>query len=154
MYLATFLDNIRSIYNVGSIFRTADGAGVGHIYLGGYTATPEHPRLAKTALGAEESVAWSKHWDSLVALRALKAEGFHLWGLEGTSSSTPLFQAAPAGDQRHLLIVGNEIQGVQPEILALCDDVVHIPMRGVKESLNVAFAFGVAAYGLLARAQW
>jgi tRNA G18 (ribose-2'-O)-methylase SpoU len=141
------LDNLRSVYNVGSIFRTADGAGIRHLHLCGITPPPDHPKIAKTALGAEKSVGWSQYKNGLETAVSLQQRGFQLWAIEETAQSDPLFTAAhPADNSPILLIVGNEIAGVDPEILALCDRVLHIPMAGHKKSLNVATAFGIAAY--------
>ena len=148
--LIALLDNIRSIHNVGSMFRTADGAGLDHLHLAGISATPEHPRLAKAALGAHLTVPWAYHRNSLDAATRLKEEGFHLWALERT---TDLFTPASlyeAGlpDAPLALVVGNERAGVDPGLLALCDGVFSLPMYGGKSSLNVAVAFGIAVYHL------
>ncbi len=147
--MEVLLDNIRSIYNVGAFFRTADGAGIRHVHLCGMTPTPAHARLAKTALGAQDEVAWTYHRNGLVAARSLKQSGMRLWALEGGADSIPLSAVlkercgAPI-----VLVIGNEISGVDPEILDLCDRVFHIPMSGVKTSLNAAVSFGIAAYTL------
>jgi 23S rRNA (guanosine2251-2'-O)-methyltransferase len=143
------LDNIRSIYNVGSLFRTADGAGISHLHLCGITATPEHPKVAKTALGADQAVAWSYYPNGPDAAVALKQQGFRLWAMEGGPRAVSLLEALPelAGPPI-LLIAGNEIAGVDPAILDQCDRVFFLPMLGVKGSLNVATAFGIAAYFL------
>lgn len=147
--IEALLDNIRSVFNVGAMFRTADGAGLRHLYLCGMTATPQHPRLAKTALGAERAVSWTRHLNALDAARHLKAQGARLWALESGPHSESLFDVAPGRQSTPLvLIVGNERAGVDPQLLAICDLLLHIPMAGVKESLNVAIAFGVAAYAL------
>ena len=148
--LSVLLDNIRSLYNVGSIMRIADGAGVKHLYLGGITATPAHPKLKKTALGAETAVSWSHHNNGLKTAVSLQAQGYQLWALESTPTSIPIYSALPAPtDNPILLIVGNEVAGVDPAILNRCDRIVHLPMRGHKASLNVATAFAAAAYTLL-----
>jgi 23S rRNA (guanosine2251-2'-O)-methyltransferase len=143
------LDNIRSIYNVGSLFRTADGAGLRHLHLCGITATPDQPKVAKTALGAEQAVAWTFHANGLDAALRLKGAGMRLWALEGGPKAVSLLEAAGELDGPPiLLVVGNELAGVDPDLLALCDRVFYLPMLGVKGSLNVATAFGVAAYFL------
>ena len=148
--LIALLDNIRSLSNVGAIFRSADGIAASHLYLGGFTPTPNHPKLAKTALGAESRIAWTHAADSLRCAQELVARGIRLWALEGGPRSTPLFAALPAvGDANSspiALVVGHEVSGVDPRILELCTQVVRIPMLGHKGSLNVAVAFGVAAY--------
>jgi tRNA G18 (ribose-2'-O)-methylase SpoU len=148
--LSALLDNIRSLRNVGSIFRTADGAGVEHLYLGGITPTPDHPKLAKTALGAELEVPWTHGPDAAALAAALVAQGHRLWALEGGDSDS-VFEARPArgdDDRPIVLVLGHEVSGVDPRILRLCQRVVHIPMLGIKDSLNVSVAFGVAVYSL------
>jgi 23S rRNA (guanosine2251-2'-O)-methyltransferase len=143
------LDNIRSAYNVGSMIRTASAAGFGHLYLCGITPTPEHPKVAKTALGAEEYVSWSHHNNSIDAAARLHAAGHHLIAFEGGSQSQWLSdflgteQAMPVS-----MIVGNELSGVDPALLEMCDQVLALPMLGSKNSLNVTVAFGIAAYYL------
>lgn len=147
--LAVLLDNVRSLYNVGSIFRSADAAGLAHVYLCGYTATPDHPKLAKTALGAQHALAWSHHRHAPDLVRVLQAGGAQVWALEGGARAQSLFAARlPDDGTPVVLAVGNERAGVDPALLALCDRVVHIPLYGIKESLNVATAFGIAAYFL------
>lgn len=141
------LDNIRSTFNVGSIFRTADGAGIRHLHLCGITPTPDNPKLAKTALGAEYAVAWSKHSDGLTAAVSLKKQGMRLWALEGGPHSKALFEAiADLEGPPIVLAIGNEVSGVDPGILEKCDRALYIPMQGAKGSLNVAVAFGIASY--------
>jgi len=142
------LDNIRSGYNVGSIFRTADGAGVSHIHLGGISPTPSHPKVKKTALDADLSVPWTHHRNGLEAALDLKARGYRLLGLESCAKSNSLFDLSLEDVSRNLIaiIVGNEISGIDPAILEVCDDIFDIPMLGTKRSLNVIVAFGVAAY--------
>ncbi|MCP4424530.1 MAG: RNA methyltransferase [Chloroflexi bacterium] len=146
------LDNLRSVYNVGSILRTADGAGIRHLHLCGITPPPDHPKIKKTSLGAEEAVAWSQRRNGLDTAVALKQRGYQLWAIEETPQSESLFTAVGStavispDAPPILLIVGNEVTGVDPEIMAQCHRVLHIPMQGRKKSLNVATAFGVAAY--------
>lgn len=147
--LSALLDNIRSVYNVGSIFRTADGAGLRHLYLGGITAPPTHPKIAKTALGAESSIGWSHHLNGVETAVTLKQQGHQLWALETAANAIPLSEAKLPADQPVTLIIGNEIAGIDPGLLALSDCIVKIPMRGIKESLNVATAFGIAVYHLV-----
>ncbi len=147
--LSVLLDNVRSVFNVGSIFRTADGAGAIRLYLGGITPSPEHKAMRKTALGAEEWLPWSSHRSAVDVARDLKEAGQVLWALELTSGSENLFDAAehrPSGPLT--LVLGNEVTGVDPGVLAYCERCVHIPMRGQKASLNVATAMGIAAYAL------
>jgi len=148
-FIEVLLDNIRSAMNVGSMFRTADGAGIRHIHLCGITPAPEHPKIAKTALGAEFVVPWTQHWDAVSTTAALKTAGFTLWVLEGGGQSHSIFEAlTDLPTSPILLVVGNEVSGVDPGILELCDRVLHLPMQGAKHSLNVAVAFGIAVYTL------
>lgn len=142
------LDNIRSAFNVGAMFRTADGCGIDQLYLCGITPTPEHPKVAKTALGAESAVAWEHSWDVLETVRQLKASGWQIWCLEGGNSAREIFSAIKLErcDVPLALVVGNEVSGVDPEVVKISNQCVYIPMEGVKESLNAAIAFGIAAY--------
>ncbi len=149
--LSALLDNVRSLLNVGSIFRSADGAGIDHLYLCGFTPTPTHRKLAKTALGAEETVAWSHHRNAVDLAHDLVAAGAHLWALEALPDAAPLF-ATDSPPTPLVLIVGNEVTGIDPDLLSLCERAVAIPMVGRKRSLNVATAFGIAAF--LLRRRW
>jgi tRNA G18 (ribose-2'-O)-methylase SpoU len=145
--LHILLDNIRSLYNVGSIFRTAEALGVAKLHLCGMTATPENPRLAKTALGAETLVNWTYHNNGVRAVEMLRTEGFKFWAIEGGEGSAPLFDASLSSQtQKIALVIGNELAGVDPGILALSDRILYIPMLGEKESLNLTVALGIAAY--------
>lgn len=143
------LDNVRSLKNVGSMFRTADGAGLEHMHLAGFTPTPDHPAMAKTALGAEKTVPWTLHRDGAAAAAWLCDAGHRLWALEGGPRATPWFAALEerAGPPI-VLVVGHEVSGVDPRILARCERVLALPMLGLKGSLNVSVAFGVALYSL------
>ncbi|MBE2236447.1 MAG: RNA methyltransferase [Caldilineaceae bacterium] len=142
--LAGLLDNVRSLFNVGSIFRSAEGAGLSHLYLGGVTPTPEHRKLAKTALGAEQHLAWSHHRNGVALAETLRASGHVLWALETGGAAVSIFDIE-APPLPLVLVVGNEVTGVDPDLLALCARCVSIPMAGRKQSLNVATAFGIAA---------
>ena len=143
------LDNLRSTFNVGSILRSGDGAGVERIYLCGTTPTPDHPKVTKTALGAESQIAWSWHPNALDLAQQLQAAGAHLWALEAAPRATALYTTPPPRDGQPLvLIVGHEVAGVDPDLLSLCEEVIALPMLGHKQSLNVAIAFGIATYGL------
>lgn len=148
--LHALLDNVRSVYNAGSIFRSADGAGFDTLYLCGVTPTPDNPKLAKTALGAHSSMRWES-WPNAVDLaRRLLANGFHLWALEEGLQAESLL-AAPRPPLPTVLVVGSEVTGIDPGLLELCERTLAIPMRGTKRSLNVATAFGVAAVILASR---
>lgn len=148
--LVVLVDNVRSLFNVGSIFRSADGAGISHLYLCGITPTPEHPKLAKTALGAEQSVPWTHYKNSLECAQLLVEAGYQLWALEATATATSIF-TAPLPAAPLVLVIGNEVAGVDAGLLAVCAQVVALPMYGAKRSLNVATAFGAAAVLLAQR---
>jgi len=142
--LVVVLNNIRSLYNVGSIFRTADGVGVEKIWICGITGHPPNNQISKTALGAEEHVAWEYREDIRSVVEELKAEGYTIALLEQMQESCLLEDVelkAPV-----CLVMGNEIEGVSSSIVDLCDQAIEIEMAGIKNSLNVAVAFGVAAY--------
>lgn len=149
--------NIRSAYNVGALFRTADGLGVSKIYLSGYTPFPysnsdKYPNrgqkaLAKTALGAEKTVPWEKIEDILGLLTKLKRSKYHILALEISQKSEDIKKA-----KHHfpcVLILGNEIGGIEKKVLEKCDKIINIPMKGKKESLNVSVAAGIAVYEIL-----
>jgi tRNA G18 (ribose-2'-O)-methylase SpoU len=142
--LAALLDNVRSIFNTGSIFRSADAAGFDMLHLCGVTPTPANRKLAKTALGAEQSVRWQRHPDSVALARELLAAGRVLWALEEGPGAASLLLAPPPPPGL-VLVVGSEVTGIDPGLLPLCERTLAIPMRGAKRSLNVATAFGVAA---------
>lgn len=151
--LSALLDNLRSAWNVGAIFRSADGLGVSKLYLCGITPTPENKTVTKTSLGAENSVAWEYARDAVEMAKRLKLGGYRLVALEQEKRAIPL-QAKPASDLASaVLVVGNEVTGVDPGLLDLCDQIVHIPMRGNKRSLNVEVAFAIAAYTLIHQAE-
>lgn len=138
--------NIRSAFNVGSIFRTADGAGVAKIILGGYSAHPPHPKLEKVSLGAQNFIPYERVWQTWRAIEKLKNQGYHTIALEKTKSAKNIFNCKPKFPLA--LVIGNEKKGLSKEILKRCDEVVFIPMLGKKESLNVSVAFGIAIYQL------
>jgi len=144
------LDNIRSVWNVGSIFRTADAVGLGGLFLTGMTATPPRKDIEKTALGATLTVPWDYWKDSATAARKIKEQGIALVALEQTSRSVDWeeFQFPFP----HCFVVGHEVSGVKSDILDLADHVVEIPMAGTKQSLNVAVSFGILAYQV--RRRW
>jgi 23S rRNA (guanosine2251-2'-O)-methyltransferase len=141
------LDNVRSAGNVGSILRSADGFGFSHAYLCGITPTPEVSGVAKTSLGAEDSVTWSHHKDAIKLVRGLKKEGWKFLVLEEDKRSIEISKARIIS-QHTVLVVGSEVTGVDFELLDLADEIIYIPMYGQKKSFNVAVAFGVAAYVL------
>jgi 23S rRNA (guanosine2251-2'-O)-methyltransferase len=142
------LHNIRSMWNVGSMFRTADAAGIEKIILSGYTATPPRKEIDKTALGAQETVLWEYHADPLEALSAMKKSGLRIFALEITEGSRS-YTSLDHGVFPLCLVVGNEVEGLENELLALCDEVLEIPQFGTKHSLNVAVAAGIALFEMV-----
>ncbi len=146
------LDNMRSAWNVGSIFRTADGTGVSKLYLCGVTPSPENPKVSKTALGAEASLAWEKHNNAVHLVNQLHSNGSQVWVLEDQTGAETLFDLEmEVSHPPIVLVVGNEVSGVDPGVVELCDKVIAIPMLGKKQSYNVAVAFAIAASFLLYR---
>ena len=145
--VSVVLDNIRSMYNVGAFFRTADAAGVEKLYLGGITARPPKNAISKTALGAEERVPWEHAWDPLTFLTDLRALGYEIAAVETSVHAMDLFDWQPRFPV--CLVFGHEVEGIRSEAACLCDTHVRIPMLGIKHSLNVATAGGVAIYELL-----
>ncbi|MBZ0188828.1 MAG: RNA methyltransferase [Candidatus Obscuribacterales bacterium] len=148
--LCVLVEDVRSLWNVGSIFRTADGAGFQAIYLSGITGSPPRKEIAKVSLGAEDTVPWQYHANPLAVIKDLSARGILIVGLEVSQSSVLLSQALETDllSTPLCLVVGNEVSGLSPQVMHFCDRTCHLPMAGMKESLNVAVAFGVAAYAL------
>lgn len=138
------LDNIRSTFNVGSIFRTCDGAGVRKIYLIGITPTPEHIKIKKTALGAENYVEWEYRSDLNSVIDELKNDNFKIYSVEQYKNSIDYRKLQKP--EKSVFIFGNEISGVNPETMEKCDEVLEIPMHGRKNSLNVATTVGIILY--------
>tara|TARA_Y100001970_G_scaffold159400_1_gene194997 strand:+ start:2074 stop:2610 length:537 start_codon:yes stop_codon:yes gene_type:complete len=141
------LENIRSAYNVGSIFRTADGMGASKVFLSGYTCKPPQKDLSKTALGSELAVAWEHNSSPIKLANKIKEQNIQLILLEHTQKSQSLYQLN--WDFPLCIVLGNEVDGVSEELIELCDKHVEIPMRGIKQSLNVATAAGVIGYEML-----
>lgn len=139
------LNSIRSSYNVGSIFRTSDGVMIEKLYLCGYTPHPPKKEVLKTALGSHESVEWTFEEDPIEVVKKLKGDGYTICALEQTSKNIPYDQLKKS-DLPLCLIIGNEISGVTQEIIDLCDKSIEIPQYGIKQSLNVAVAYGIAVF--------
>ena len=142
--LRVIVDNVRSLWNVGSIFRTADACGVERLLLTGITGCPPRAEISKTALGAERSVAWSYHADGRKALAEARRDGYRPIAIESASGAVPL--DAMRWPNRVCLVLGNEVAGVSENLLEHCEGKVRIPMMGTKQSFNVAVAFGIVAY--------
>ena len=151
--IAVLLHNIRSAHNVGAIFRTADAAGVSKIYLSGYTPTPidrfKRPQkeIAKTALGAESFIPWEYAKTPGEIIKARRADGLQIVGVEQDKRSRDYRAFKP--EKPTLLIFGNEVRGLSPQVRSMCDDLIHIPMFGKKESLNVATTAGIILFSTL-----
>lgn len=145
--VAVLLDNVRSMYNVGAFFRTADGIGIEKLYLCGITAYPPKKAISKTALGAEEHVAWEHSWDGPAMITGLRSCGYEIAAIETSLHSVDLFDWQP--NFPVCVMFGHEVDGIRPEMLELADTHVRIPMLGQKHSLNVATAGGVVMYELL-----
>ncbi len=147
--LIIILDNVRSMHNIGSVFRTADAFRLEAIYLCGISACPPHNEIHKTALGAEDSVHWKYFEDTKEAVKELQAKGYHVLALEQTekSISLPLFQAQEGN--AYALVLGNEVHGVDQEVINLCSTTLEIPQYGTKHSLNVSVASGIAIWQMV-----
>lgn len=146
--LVLVADNVRSMYNVGAMMRTADALLVQSLVLGGITGCPPHPEITKTALGAEESVDWTHTGDTYAAVLSLKERGWKICVLEQTHNSIPLQDFRPRAGTPLVLVVGNEVHGVDQRIVDLADAVLEIPQEGVKHSLNVSVSAGIALWHL------
>ena len=145
--VSILLDNVRSLYNVGSFFRTADAAGCEKLYLCGITGRPPKPAITKTALGAEESVAWQHSADAASLVRSLQQRGYEIAAIETSNRAVDLFDWQPKFPV--CVLFGHETEGLAEPLLAMCDTFVRIPMLGHKHSLNVATAGGIVTYELL-----
>lgn len=145
--IIALLDNIRSRENIGSIFRTADAVGVSKLYLCGITPTPPHEKISKTALGAQFTIPWKYIKQIHKALKKLKKENYHVVALEINKNAKDIFKTK-INKKNIALIIGSEVNGISRGALKRADVIVKIPMRGAKESLNVAVAFGIATYQL------
>ncbi len=139
-------DNIRSLENIGSIFRTADALAVDKIFLAGICGQPPHPKISKTALGAEENIDWEHQWQVWRIIDKLKEQGVFVVVLEQSKKSIDYTEFRPKFPLA--LVIGNEIKGVSESVLKRADQVINLPMLGQKESLNVSVAFGIAGYYL------
>lgn len=144
------VDNVRSLYNVGSLFRTADATNIHSLWLCGFTPFPPRKEISKTALGADETVAWQYRSTTIEAIEELRAAGVTIVAIELTSEAIGI-DGLQAPDFPLALVVGNEVNGISDDVLALCDKAVVLPMYGVKHSLNVAVASGIAMYGAVER---
>ena len=144
--IALILDNIRSAHNVGSAFRTADAFKADKIWLCGICATPPSAEIHKSALGAEDSVPWEHRGDTLALVRELQADGWTVLSVEQTEKAVELQNFEPAAGARYALIFGNEVDGVQQEVVDASDGALVIPQQGTKHSLNVSVSIGVVLW--------
>lgn len=149
--LVVVLDDIRSLHNVGSVFRTSDAFRIARIYLCGITARPPHPEIHKTALGAEFSVDWIYKRDTLEAVSELKAENYTIYAVEQAEGSIMLDRFDTHTGQRYAVILGNEVKGVKQEVIDACDGCIEIPQYGTKHSLNVSVTAGIVLWNLFKR---
>ena len=138
--------NIRSLHNVGSIFRSANAFGVEKLYLTGYTASPPRKEIAKVSLGAEHTLKWKAVEDVSEAINTLRNDGYKILALDNVPSAEPISDKRDI--QKTALILGNEVEGIETEVISLCDSIVFIPTEGHKQSLNVSVATGVALFAL------
>lgn len=141
--LIVILDDVRSMHNVGSVFRTGDAFRIEAVYLCGITSTPPMAEIHKTALGAEDSVSWRYYSTTLEALEALKAEGYTVLSIEQAHGSTKLQDFTPAGQDKYAVVLGNEVKGVHQEVVDASDGCIEIPQFGTKHSMNVSVTAGI-----------
>lgn len=144
--LSILADNVRSMYNIGAMFRTADAFLIREVILAGISGCPPHPEISKTALGAEESVEWRHVDDAFEEVRRMHEEGWMICVLEQAHDSIPLQDFVPSEGRRYLLVVGNEVKGVDQRIVDMADLVIEIPQGGIKHSLNVSVSAGIAMW--------
>jgi 23S rRNA (guanosine2251-2'-O)-methyltransferase len=145
------LDNIRSCHNIGSVFRTSDALLVEKIFLCGITSTPPDKEIRKTALGAENTVAWEYHPDTLEAVSTLKAQGYTLIAIEQVEKSISLKDFLPPSNSKLALIFGNEVKGVQQEVVDQCDLAIEIPQYGTKHSFNISVSVGIVLWDIFSK---
>jgi 23S rRNA (guanosine2251-2'-O)-methyltransferase len=141
--LVVVLDNVRSLHNVGSVFRTADAFLVEAVYLCGITSTPPHAEIHKTALGAENTVEWKHYEDTHIAVDELKSQGYTVFAIEQAEGSTKLPDLKLNPTKKYAVILGNEVKGVQQTVVDACDGCIEIPQFGTKHSLNVSVTSGI-----------
>ena len=152
--LVVVLDHVRSLYNVGSVFRTSDAFRVESVLLCGITARPPHPEIHKTALGAEESVDWRYYERTEDAVAWLHKEGYTVLAIEQCEGSTMLQDFRTEPDRKYAIVLGNEVKGVQQQVVDSCDGCLEIPQYGTKHSLNVSVAAGIVLWHLAGKGQW
>ena len=144
--LVVVLDDVRSMYNVGSVFRTGDAFRIKAVYLCGVCATPPSTDIHKTALGAEDSVEWKYFPTALEAVEQLQHDGYEVYAVEQAEGSTKLHEFVPVPDRRYAVVMGNEVKGVHQEVIDRCDGCIEIPQFGTKHSMNVSVTTGIIIY--------
>ena len=144
--ICILLDNVRSLHNVGSAFRTSDAFRIEKIYLTGITGQPPHREIQKTALGATESVAWEYHEQTADAVKKLQYQGYQIIIIEQTTGSIPLQTFAPSPTAKYCLVFGNEVNGVSDDVVELADVALEIPQSGTKHSLNISVCVGIVVW--------
>ena len=147
--LVAVLDNIRSMHNVGSVFRTADAFLLERIFLCGYTPRPPHRDIQKTALGATETVKWNYVETAVEAVKLLKSEDYLVYAIEQAEGSVPLHSFSINSERKLAVVFGNEVSGVDDAVLAICDGCIEIPQLGMKHSLNISVAAGIVLWELV-----
>lgn len=152
--LTVVLDNIRSLHNVGSVFRTSDAFRVERVLLCGITATPPSAEIHKTALGAEDVVSWQYYGDTMEAVAALKKEGYEVYSIEQCEGSIALQDFLALPDKHYAVIMGNEVKGVQQQVVDASDGAIEIPQFGTKHSLNVSVTAGMVIWELAKKLGW
>jgi 23S rRNA (guanosine2251-2'-O)-methyltransferase len=149
MPVIAVLENVRSAYNVGSVFRTADAFLLQAIYICGYTAKPPHKEIKKTALGSEDTVHWNHFANAEAAIKQLKQEGFKVYAVEQTENSISLEKFERKAEDKVALVFGNEVSGVEQSTILLCDGSIEIPQLGMKHSLNISVAAGIVLWEMV-----
>lgn len=149
--VAVVLDSVRSMHNIGSIFRTSDGFAVEQICLCGITAQPPHREIEKTALGATQSVNWTYHEDAVAAVKQLRADGYQIIAIEQAENSVMLNKFIPNKNTRYALIFGNEVNGVSDEVMQIIDTCIEIPQFGTKHSFNIVVSAGIVLWDFFAK---
>nr|WP_294790897.1 RNA methyltransferase [uncultured Mucilaginibacter sp.] len=145
------LDNVRSMHNIGSIFRTSDGFAVEAVCLCGISAQPPHREIEKTALGATQSVDWSYYADATDAITQLKNDGYCIIAIEQAENSTMLNEFSPANNEKYALVFGNEVNGVSDEVMRMADGCIEIPQFGTKHSFNIVVSAGIVLWDFFAK---
>lgn len=149
--LIVILDNIRSLNNIGSVFRTADAFRIQHVYLCGITAKPPHKDIQKTALGSTDSVSWSYAEQTIDVIKDLQSEGVEVIAIEQADKSTFLQDFEAKNDSTYAVVFGHEVKGVSQEVMSQCDSVIEIPQLGTKHSLNISVSCGVVIWDLFTK---